>query len=492
MTLAEKITAARAALVATKDALTALATKENPDASDIAQMDELSGTAEKQTTDLAVLERAEKALGAGARPVPGTEVAVQQQQQQSGALQTRGAGNLRPGAPGLALRGNIGRKGSIDLLVRSALAAFEAYVTHESVDSIIARRWPGSLEVAETSKLMAYGVVGKAATAPAMTTVQGWAAELVREGYGAFMDALAPESIVPRIPMQSYQFDGYGKIIIPSRLNGYPTDPNLAAAFRAEGDPIRVSRTTLTTKYLTPKSMGVIGPFTRELLQRSTPNIEEAIRAWMLEDTALALDVTFLDAVAGTAIRPAGIRNGVAAGDTRASSGNTPQNITDDIMAMLTGLSNHNMGRRPVWIMNQARAWGLAFSRTPTGDAAFPGMETGSGTLAGIPVIASTTVPADVILLVDAGELAFAGGPPVLEGSTEATLHMEDGAPNTDMVTGATVLPINNGTPAVPVRSLYQTNSAAIKATWEIDWAVMRPGAVQVLTGVAWGTPATP
>jgi hypothetical protein len=486
MTLAERLKAALAAIVATKDAITVLTTKDSLDAAETIQLDELTGKLEKQNGDYAVLQRAEKALAVGAQPAGegGTGVVVLPQQR--GIVQ----------APGIATRGHLQRHrkpDGFDLLVRSAIAAFESYHTHEQVDAIIARRWPNDQAVAETSKLLAYGVVGKAAQNPAMTTVQGWAAELVRESYQAFMDALGPESVVPRIPMQSYEFDGYGKIHIPSRATTYPSDPNLSAAFRAEGAPIRVGGSQTTSKYLTPKSMGVIGTFTRELLKRSTPNIENAIRQWMLEDTAVALDVTFLDAVAGDAIRPAGILNGVAAGDTHASSGNTAQNITTDIMVMLNGLSAHHLGRRPVWIMNQAYAWALTFSRTATGDPAFPGMNTsGNGSLAGIPVIASTTVPADKVVLADAAELAFAGGAPTFEGSTEATIHEDSGAPNANMVTGATVLPINSGTPATPVRSLFQTHSAALKAVWEIDWTVVRPGAVQVLTGVAWGTPPTP
>ena len=209
-----------------------------------------------------------------------------------------------------------------------ALAAFESHVTHESVDSIIARRYPDNLE--------ADGLRPREQEhrEPGDDHVQGWAAELVREGYGAFMEALQAESIVPRIPMQRYTFDNFAKIKLPMR-NDMGSKPNLAAAFRAEGAPIRVGRTTLLTKELTPKTMGVIGTFTKELLQRSTPNIEDAIRRWMLEDTPLALDVTYLDNVAGTTIRPASIQYGIAPGDTAASTGNTALDIANDIRACL-------------------------------------------------------------------------------------------------------------------------------------------------------------
>lgn len=492
MTLAEKIAAARAQLLAEKDGLTALTAKDNPDESDLLQIEERTTRINQIVKDLGTYESAEAALAANAQPVmlPGQTLLPAVQRSTSPTIIVPGSRS-----PAFVRSAYLQRNApsGFDILVRNALAVFESHATHDTIENVLERRYPGQMELYETAKLLTW-MVGKAATPPAMTNVEGWAAELVREGYGAFMDALLPESIVPRLDMQRYEFDGYGKINIPSRSTGAFDDPNLSAAFRAEGAPIRVGRTTLVSKPLTPKSMGVIGTFTKELLRRSTPNIEDAIRRWMLEDTAIRLDRTFLDTVAGTAIRPAGLRNGVVAPNTAASTGNTAQNIQDDLLGRLSQLAVHHMGRRPTWIMNTARAWAVAFARTPTGDPAFPDMskESGSGSIAGVPVVTSTTVPPDVVLLVDAAELAFAGGAPTFEGTDVATIHEESGDPNTDMVTGGAVLPIVDGATADPVRSLYQTHSAALKAVWEIDWTVVRPGAVQVITGVAWGQPITP
>lgn len=475
MTLAERIAAARTALVATKDALTALTTKDELDAAEVIQMDELTKTSERQADELAVLERAEKALAVTAQPITGT----------TGTIERNPNATPANGQPSrIIVRSRVQPE---DIIVRAALVEFESHITHEPHDVVAQRRYPNSPDVTEVARMLTGGFITRAAQPPAMTTVAGWAQELVRDGYAAFMESLAPESVVPRVPMTRHDFSGFNRIVIPARANTYPTAPNLAGAFRAEGAPIRVGRTTTTSKILTPKSMGVIGTFTRELLRRSTPNIETAIRQWMLEDTAIALDTIFLDAVAGTAIRPAGIQNGIAPGDTGASSGNTGQDITNDLTARLKALAGHGMGRRPVWVMNTGNAWALSMSKTPTGEPQFPDFANATGTVAGIPVIASTTVPADVIFLIDASELSFAGGAPLFEASDVATVHEDDGAPNADGVTGASVKPIvDAGVPASPVRSMYQTNSVALKATWEVDWVVMRPGAVQTITGVAW------
>ncbi|MNW13816.1 hypothetical protein D3C71_2118640 [compost metagenome] len=83
--------------------------------------------------------------------------------------------------------------------------------------------------------------------------------------------------------------------------------------------------------------------------------------------------------------------------------------------------------------------------------------------------------------LVDAASVARSLPAPEFSVSTEATIHEEDTTP----------LPIvdNAGTPVVahPVRSLFQTYSAALRAVYnELSWAVLRPNPVVVITGVAW------
>jgi HK97 family phage major capsid protein len=210
------------------------------------------------------------------------------------------------------------------------------------------------------------------------------------------------------------------------------------------------------------------------LFERSTPNILEVIRSAMISDTAQALDVKFLSADAGSAIAPAGIQNGVVSPNTAASAGDTVADIMTDLRGRLQQMASLNLGRKPVWIMNPARAWGLQLATNAVGAVAFP--EMASGTLIGAPVITSTNVPADVVYLIDAAEVYFAGGAPRFMGTDVATLHFEDETP----------LPIVGSVTANPVRSLSQTNTAAIRAMWDLDWTVNRTGSVQTITGVSW------
>jgi HK97 family phage major capsid protein len=308
-----------------------------------------------------------------------------------------------------------------------------------------------------------------------MTNVPTWAQELTQQAYGAFMDLLTPESVVANLPMNSFSFDGFNSIYIPTRANRSKT---LAAAFRAEGSPIRVGGAVTGSTLLTPKSLGVIGTFTAEMFRRSTPNIETLIRQWMIEDTSIALDGVFLGTGAGTAIQPAGIANSLGA-NTRASTGNTQADITADLRVMLQAMASAQLGRRPVWIMDPQRLIGLQTTLTPTGTLAYP--STADRRLMGYPIVTSLNVPDSEVFLVDCAEINFAGGVPVFMGTDVATIHEEDTTP-LPLVTGAQ----GSGVVASPQRSLFQTNSAALRTMWELDWTVVRSGAVQQLTAVSW------
>jgi hypothetical protein len=445
-TLNERISAKQAELVAARDVLVDLTAKADDGQDDTAAtaMAEQVQTVEKLTADLDGLKSAESAISKSIARTPAS----------AGIISSTPK-----------------HKGENDL-VKAALVTFEAHFKRVPVMQIAEERYGND----EAAKLVIATTV-KGAQNPAMTTVAGYAAELVRDGYGQFMDLLKPESVLPRLSLNNFSFDGYQSIKIPMRTGSATSNPNLAGAFRAEGAPIRVGALSLGSMTLTPKSLGVIGTFSMELFERSTPNIEQVIRGAMISDTAVALDNAFLGNAAGTATQPAGILNAIGAGNTAASAGTTSANIVADLRGRMQAMAGANMGKRPQWIMNPARAWGLQLALTAAGTPLFP--EMANGTLLGIPVITSTTVPAATVYLVDGAEVFFAGGAPTFMGSDVATIHEEDTTPLP--IVGAAKTDVAN-----PVRSLFQTNSAALRCMWNIDWAVARPGAVQALTAVAW------
>jgi hypothetical protein len=172
---------------------------------------------------------------------------------------------------------------------------------------------------------------------------------------------------------------------------------------------------------------------------------------------------------------------GLAAGDTAASGGNTAALITADLRGRLQALTAQNMGRSPVWVMNPARAWGVQLALTAAGTPAFPSMA--NGTLMGIPVVTSTNVPDDIVLLIERTEVTYASNPPRFSGTEVATVHEEALQSDVKPIVDSTAAP---GVTANPVRSLWQTNSAGLRMTMELDWAKLRTGGVQALTSVGW------
>jgi len=357
-----------------------------------------------------------------------------------------------------------------DLIIRQGVVNFLAHVTKAS---------PLAIQQKMYGRDEALAMAVKAAVNPAMTTVTGWAAELVQESVADFLDILYPVSLYPRLAAAGVRlsFDTNGSIKIPSRL----TTPNLAGSFIAEGDPIPVRRLGLTSITLTPKKMAVISTFTREMAAHSTPQIESLIRGAMVEDTAQVIDTYLLDANPATAVRPAGLLNGAT---------DVPPGDETDPLAMVADLKNlvkaiiPNTGgvvRNIVILLNPAQALSIVTQQTTTGDFVFAGL-TDLGGRINVTFMESGNVPDKTVIALDATDfVTVTGDTPEFDVSDQATLHMEDTAP----------LPIATGAPgaavvATPIRSLWQTASIGVRMIWDINWAMRRTGMVAKITDVTW------
>lgn len=356
-----------------------------------------------------------------------------------------------------------------DLLVRQGVVNFIAHVQKQN-PLVVQQKMYGRDE--------ALGMVIKAAVDPAKTTVAGWAAELVQESIGDFMDLLMPASIYPRLANRGVRlsFDTNGSIKIPSRAK----TPNLAGSFIAEGEPIPVRRLGLTSITLTPKKMAVISTFTREMAQHSTPQIEALIRDAMVEDTALVIDTYLLDANPASATRPAGLGNGATAVTPSAEA---------DALAMMADIKNlikavlantGGIARDIVILINPNQALDIVVQQTTTGEFMFETLNA-LGQKVSVTFIESGTVPDKTLFAVDASDfVSTTGDTPEFDVSDQATLHMEDTTP----------LPIVSGggtpTTASPVRSLWQTASIGVRMIWDINWAMRRAGMVAKVEAVTW------
>jgi HK97 family phage prohead protease len=336
--------------------------------------------------------------------------------------------------------------------------------------------------VGENDKVRAVydGIVGKAATVPALTTAVGWAAELVTTERQAFMATLQPKAVFGPLAARSlaFTFGTSGIISIPTR-NATPT---IAGSFVGEASAIPVRQGAFSAITLTPKKMAVITVFSREISEHSDPAIEGLLRTAISEDTAVAIDSVLMDANAATAVRPAGLRNGVSTLTPTAITGGAFAAVIGDIKLLYGALQTATLGnvRDPVLLMTPAMALALSLTVAPNGTFAFPTMTAEGGTLGGIPTIVSPNVTADTLFLIDAADFVTATGAMRMDLSDSATLHMEDSAP----------LPISaTGTPntvAAPVRSLWQTDTLGLRMLLPLNWAFRRPTMVAYITGVTW------
>jgi hypothetical protein len=228
-------------------------------------------------------------------------------------------------------------------------------------------------------------------------------------------------------------------------------------AFVGEGAPVPVYMESFAPPVvMTPHKLLALWTMTRELLDGS--NAETIITEAAKRSLGLTLDSVLFDSVAGDTVRPAGLRNGVAA--LTASSATDPfEKMLADIGTLLAAVGV--VGGPVTLIASTARATMMA-ARSRGGT--LPSV-LGSPSIAGGDLIAVAT---------DALAAALAADVEV-EASKGATIHMD----TTPLAIGTA------GTPTVvaaPTRSLFQTDSVGLRLRLPVTWAKRDPAAVAWLS----------
>jgi HK97 family phage major capsid protein len=319
----------------------------------------------------------------------------------------------------------------------------------------------------------------KAASAPALTTVTGWAAELVQPTFAEMMPTLFPESVYGPLSAKGLRltFGRYGAINIPTRA----ITPTIAGSFVGEGQPIPVRQGLFTTQQLLPKAMKVISTWSREMQIHSIPEVSALIRDAIQQDTSIAVDTILLDTGAKTTVRPAGLRNGISGLTPTAGGGFTA--LVGDLKALIGAVNtatNNNL-RNPVWLMNPVQKVSIGFIQPTTATPLFPfAAQVENDMLLGYPIIDSGTVPAGVVIFMDAADYVSAtDDTPKFDVSDSATLHMEDTTPLNIGTAGAPA------TVAAPSQSMFQTDCIALRMVLPMDW-LMRRASLAWVSGVTW------
>lgn len=428
--------------------------------------EQLSADIELHEKDFEALKRAETKLAVQAKQQIEEEVT-------NGSMQPMVIHNPRPFAvPAKKIQ-------PIDYLWRSLTVAIKHHVEgrQRPILDIIKETYGED----EPTRAVVAGLVSKAAVVPATTTGSGWADTLVQTVIGEYIDRLTPYSVYPSLRARggSFTFGRNGVITLPARSN----TPTVAGAFVAQGAAIPVKKAAFSPVTLTPKKMGVITTMTREITEHSTPSIEAIIRNAILEDTGIAIDTILLDNIDKDTTRPEGFQH-VGGAALTATAGGGIAALIGDIKAMLNDVITTSFGnlRSLVWIINPADVVAASLMQGATGSGDMPFRdELGRGTLAGFPVIQTTTGTNDTWYLVEAADFITAtGDAPNFSVSDQAVLHEEDTTP---LALASVATP---NTVAAPMRSLWQTDTIAIRMIMDINWAFKRVNMVAWQTGLTW------
>jgi HK97 family phage major capsid protein len=440
-TLSQRIEDAQNELNAKRDRLSELTRADDLDND---ALEAINGEISDLQRTVANLKASESSIGLGASPAGGSVAAPAVNRMPLGYRQQEVSG--------------------LDLLVRAmtvqGIMAFGP--GNKSIDKILDERYPGHEATA---------VLCRADQTIGTTTVSGWASQLVQTVNQGFLQALVGKSVYPALRDRGVglTFDGIGTISLPRRTAG-----GAGGGFVAEGSPIRVGRITTAAAELTPKKMGVIVPFSRELARRSTPAIEAIVRQGILEDTAAILDAALLDATASSTARPAGLLNGVSAAASGYGGGDHLA-VKEDFKALLAPFISANAADNITVIMNPAQALSIAMMDGPDNNAGWF-----SGISGRVNIVESTYATAARLIAIRNSDFYTAtGDAPEFDINETATVHMEDTTP-LEIVSGT------GPTTADPVRSFYQTATVGVRMLMDVSWVMGRPSMVQWIDGTSY------
>ena len=282
------------------------------------------------------------------------------------------------------------------------------------------------------------------------TTDGGFAASLVTENrlVGEFVEMLRAATVFDQLSgFRAVPFNSK----IPSQLTGGQ------AQQVGEGAKKPLTNPTYGEVEIKEHKLAAITVYTQELMRRSDPAVDILVRDDLIEASKTLIDSTFLDGVAQSAIRPAGVLNAVVA---VANTGVTAAAYEADLLKLIESFVTANLSLDGSYlIMSETRAAQISLLRDALGNTYFNGMSLrGARTLMGIPVITSQTA-GDKIILIKTSEILLA----------------QDGGVDVSYSDQATL--VDGGT----THHLWQENKFAVRVEKFITWAKRRPIAAAFL-----------
>jgi hypothetical protein len=266
----------------------------------------------------------------------------------------------------------------------------------------------------------------------------------------ALIAALVPTSAAARVIAQSLklEWDGAYQINIPGL-----TIPRANWVSEDHAVPVEQGLSSAGA-VVDPYKLATIIPLTNEILNSS--NIEPIMRQMLIESIGPALDAALLSNAAGVpGLSPPGILHGVAPIAASASTGLA--GMAADLAAIATAIAPASGSGTPLLIAAAPQAVSLALLAPREV----------------WPVVMSAALPAGTVIGLVPEGLATILGLPRLDLAKHTTLHMDD-TPN-DLLSGST-----------PVRSVFQTDSQALRLIQDATWALRSPSALAWVQGTKW------
>jgi hypothetical protein len=335
--------------------------------------------------------------------------------------------------------------------VRAAAATLRAFTTGMTPTNAAKKMFGHGDQITE--------YILRSASAPAETTVSGWAQELARVAIYDFVQSITSLSAGAAIIDRALHLnmDGIAEARVPGRVL------NAAAAGQwvaeSESAPVR-SLGFSNAAILRPRKLQVISVVTREMAKSS--NIEAVVRQTLGEATGLALDAQMFSANAASATAPAGLFTNTP--PLTATAGGGSAAMESDLKNLFAALAAVGGGKTAVIAAALPQAVTLKMTVGPKFD---------------YDILASTALPAGTVTVVEVASFVSGFGSTAEFDVTEVgAVHMEDSSPQN--ISGG------SPSPAVPTRSLFQIDALALKSTLWASWGLRAVGHCQWILGATW------
>ncbi|MFL9882033.1 HK97 family phage prohead protease [Paraburkholderia agricolaris] len=280
------------------------------------------------------------------------------------------------------------------------------------------------------------------ATAGITNVLKSLQGPMTTDSAGALIaETLSRDEFVQAVFSRSILGQLQGLTMVPALARVNVETAPIAAKFVGEYSPVNAYQGAFGVTLSDKRKVGLIAVLSAELIRMSNDAAENAISSQLQRALSRGLDNAFLGVQARDDVTPTGL--GAVA--TRASS------FAGGLESFTGDLTNASV------LVNPLTAVGL---RSPSET----GITAKGGTYGGLPAIASYSVPAGKIFLVDASRVVAFLGSASLDVSTSGMFPVDDGLGNvSQMQTG-----------------MFQSGQQAIRAVQYADWSFVDGAAVEV------------